>query len=43
MNHICVIDNSLSSEECDSLINEMSQKLVGPMQPPWNYSFHNIT
>ena len=43
MNHICVIDNSLSSEECDSLIKEMSQKLVGPMQPPWNYSFHNIT
>ena len=43
MNHICVIDNSLSAEECDTLIKEMSQKLVGPMKEPWNYSFHNIT
>tara|TARA_R100001079_G_C4385369_1_gene124927 strand:+ start:162 stop:686 length:525 start_codon:yes stop_codon:yes gene_type:complete len=43
MNHVCVIDNSLSSEECDDLINEMSQKLIGPVKAPWNYHHHDIT
>ena len=40
MNHICIIDNSLSQKECDSLIDKYSSKLTKSLKKPWNYSYH---
>jgi hypothetical protein len=42
MNHICIIDNSLSKKECDSLINKYSSKLTNSLKKPWNYSYYDI-
>ena len=39
MNHICIIDNSLSTKECDSLIDKYSSKLTKSLKKPWNYSY----
>jgi hypothetical protein len=41
MNNICIIDKSLSNEECDLLINEFSPKLQESLKAPWNYSFYD--
>jgi hypothetical protein len=42
MNNICIIDNSLSEEECDNLINNYSSKLNGSLKSPWNYSYYDM-
>ena len=40
MNNVCVIDNSLSNEECDYLIKDSTSKLEGSLGPPWNYDYY---
>jgi|TARA_R100001163_G_scaffold40238_1_gene30535 hypothetical protein len=42
MNNICVIDDSLSNEECDVLIKEFNSKIQGSLEPPWNYDFYDV-
>ena len=43
MNNICIIDKSLSNEECDLLIDEFLPKLEGSVRAFWNYSFYDVS
>ena len=42
MNYIHIIDNSLSQEECDIIIDNYSKKIEGYLKEPWNYSYCDI-
>jgi len=43
MNHICINNDSLSEEECDTLINKYSIKLKNSTTPPLNYDYYDTS
>ena len=42
MNNLLVIDNALSNEQCDVLLNESHEKLTESFGPPRNYSYYEF-
>ncbi len=42
MNNVCVIDNALSNEDCDFLINNLKNKIQGSLGNPHNYNYCDI-
>ena len=42
MNNVCIIDNALSNEDCDFLINDLKNKIQGSLRKPHNYNYCDI-
>ena len=42
MNNICIIDNALSDQDCDYLINNLKNKIQGSLGKPHNYNYCDI-
>jgi hypothetical protein len=43
MNHVLVINNALSNEECDLIINALKNKAQKTLKSPWNYKYHDFS
>jgi len=42
MNNICVIDNALSNQDCDFLINNLKNNIQGSYGNPHNYNYCDL-
>jgi len=43
MNNICIIDNALSNQDCDFLINNLKNNIQGSLGNPHNYNYCDIS